>query len=188
MMKLSVRVLAFCAALSLSLPSIGCDSAERKARHQHEEHGAQLAREVSDLSTRYNAVSNWQMLFKQKRFSIEAEPIFVRSDHRPILFYATLEDVRREHDAFMLYLDSTPTEGEPVVRLVLDCNGCDLQKLKAPSESFGDFAVVAAPTQVVKTIDGPENGPDFLINGKLIEAVYVDDYAFGRASSAILKP
>lgn len=138
---------------------------------------------MADLSSRHNAITDWQQPLMNTTFSIDVEALFLRNDHRPFLFYATLEDVKRQHEAIALYFRTTPTEGEPTLQLILDCNGCDLQKLKEPSYSVGDLGVVAEPTGVSKAIDGPEDGPNFILNGKFVEARYVGDYAFDKAIS-----
>lgn len=168
-------------ALLLLFVCVGCESSEQKEKRQQQEQATRIAKDMADLSSRHNAITDWQQPLKNASFSIDVEPLFLRSDHRPFLFYATLEDVKRQHDVIVLYFRTTPTEGEPTLQLVLDCNGCDLQKLKEPKTSGGDFGVVAEPTAVSKAIDGPEDGPDFILNGKFIEARFVNNYALDKA-------
>ena len=156
---------------------IGCHSAEEKAKRQLEEHQAQEAvKATTYLRTQFNAVVDWPQQIKGKTFTIDVEPVFLRVDHRPILFYAMLEDVKRENDSIFLYFLTIPTEGEPSIRVILDCAGCDLQALKQSSNSIGDFAVVAQVNAATKLLDAGEDAPEFLLHGKFVDARYVGEY------------
>jgi hypothetical protein len=43
-------------------------------------------------------VADWPSLLRDGMFTIDIEPIFVRPDHKPLLFIANLEDVRRPNN------------------------------------------------------------------------------------------
>ena len=73
---------------------VGCESAEHKLKLQREQQAIRTGRQVDDLRSRYNAVADWPRQLEGKSFSIDVETVFVRTDQRPILFYADLEDVR----------------------------------------------------------------------------------------------
>jgi hypothetical protein len=132
------------------------------------------------FSSTHDAITDWQQALKSRTYSIDVEPLFLRADHRPFLFYANLEDIKRENDHTVLQFRTTPTDGEPIVELMLACNGCNLQELKKPNH-IGDFAIIAVPSSVVKAVDGPEDGPDFILRGTFSDARYIDDYAFDKA-------
>jgi hypothetical protein len=90
--------------LLLLLPLSGCHSAEERAKRQLEAQQRQeAARAVTYLKTHYNAVIDWPQELAGKTFTIDVGPIFLRADHRPILFYAMLEDVRQENNGTFLY-------------------------------------------------------------------------------------
>ena len=167
--------------LVLLLPLVGCHPAEMKARQHLETQQQQEAlRTVAYLQTHYNAVVDWPQQLKGKTFTIDVEPVFLRADHRPILFYAMLEDVRKENNAIFLYFLTIPTEGEPSMRLILDCGGCDLQSLKKSANSIGDFAVVAQVTAAAMSLDASEDAPQYALRGKLIDARYLGEYAMDK--------
>jgi hypothetical protein len=168
--------------LLLLLPLSGCHSAEERAKRQLEAQQRQeAARAVTYLKTHYNAVIDWPQELAGKTFTIDVGPIFLRADHRPILFYAMLEDVRQENNGTFLYFLTIPTEGEPSgMRLILDCGGCDLQTLKKSADGIGDFAVAAQITSVAKALDAAENAPEYVLQGKFIDARYVGEYAMDK--------
>lgn len=168
-------------ALLLLLTMIGCHSSEDKAKRRLDEQQHQeAARTVAYLQTHYNAVVDWPQQLKGKSFTIDVEPVFLRADHRPMLFYAMLEDVRKENNATFLYFLTIPTEGEPSMRLILDCGACDLQSLKKSANSIGDFAVVAQVTVAAMSLDASEDAPEYVLHGKLIDARYLGEYAMDK--------
>ena len=172
-------------AVLLLLPLVGCHSAEDKAKRQFEEQQNQEAiKAATYLRTHFNAVVDWPQQIKGKTFTIDVEPVFLRVDHRPILFYAMLEDVKKENDSIFLYFLTIPTEGEPSIRVILDCAGCDLQALKKSANSIGDFVVVAQVTAAAKVLDADENAPEYVLRGKFIDARYVGEYAMNRFLAA----
>jgi hypothetical protein len=167
--------------LLLLLPLSGCHSADERAKRELEAQQHQEAvKAVAYLQTRYSAVVDWPREVKDKTFTIDVEPVFLRADHRPILFYAMLEDVRKENNATSLYFLTVPTEGEPSMRLILDCGGCDLQSLKKAANAIGDFVVVAQMTTAAKSLDVSEDAPDYVLRGKLIDSRYVGAYAMDK--------
>lgn len=167
--------------LLLLLPLFGCHSAERRAKRQLETQQQQeTARTVAYHQTHYNAIVDWPQQLKGKTFTIDVEPVFLRADHRPILFYAMLQDVRKENNGIFLYFLTIPTEGEPSMRLILDCGGCDLQSLKKSANPIGNFVVVAQMTTVVMSLDASEDAPEYVLRGKLIDARYVGEYAMNK--------
>jgi len=166
--------------LLLLLSTIGCHSAEEKLKEQKHQESARIEREIADLRAHYNAVADWPKQLKENTFTIDVEPIFLRDDRRPILFFATLDDIRKESDGVFLYFSTIPTDGEPAMRLILDCGECDLQALKKSGNSLGDFAVVAQVTGAAKSLDAAENAPEYVLHGKFIDARYVGDYAMNR--------
>ena len=163
---------------------LGCQSAGDKAKRQLEEQkhqeAARAEREISYLSSHSNAIVDWPQQISGLTFTIDIEPVFVRGDHRPTFFYATLKDVRRSNDAVFLYFLTIPTEGEPTFQLVLDCNGCDLLALKNSVKNVGDFGVVAQITEAQKSLDEADYAPDYILHGKFIDARFIDDYAMDK--------
>lgn len=99
-----------------------------------------------------------------------------------MLFYATLEDVKRENGAATLYFTTVTvtTEGEPSSRLILNCDGCSLQDLKKSAASVGDFGLIVQVTAAAKLLDGAENAPEFVVHGKFIDTRFVGDYALDK--------
>jgi hypothetical protein len=167
----------------LLLTLLGCHSAEEKARLERKEQQRQLAAsDLANLRSRYNPVVDWPQQLKERTYTIDVEPIFVRSDDRPSLFYGTLDDVRRNNDGILLYFSTTPTEREPTIQLILDCASCNLGELERPANSIGDFAVVAQITAATKSIDESKDAPDYVLRGKLVDERFVGYYAIEQAA------
>jgi hypothetical protein len=160
-------------SLTLLLSLFGCQSSEERSRQQEV---IRLNREMADFCSRYNAVVDWPKEIKGVTFTIDAEPVFLRSDQRPILFYAVLEDVRRRNGSIFLYFRTAPTEGEPTLRLILDCDRCDVLEIKNSANALGGFGVLAQVTQAVRSLDDSEDAPEYLLHGKFIDARFVGDY------------
>jgi hypothetical protein len=172
-------------ALTLLLTLFGCQSAEEKAKRQIEEHKQQEAaraeREIAYMNSHYNAIVDWPQQLNGMTFSIDVEPVFVRADHRPALFYAILEDIRRSNDTIFLYFLTVPTEHEPSLQLILDCGGCDVLAFKNSDKKVGEFGVVAQVTAAVKSLDTTEDAPDYELHGKFIDARFIGDYAMDKS-------
>ncbi len=165
---------------SLLLGALGCHSSEEKARQQREAQDSAYEREITALRTRYDPVVDWPEALKEKTFTIDVEPILVRSDKRPEFFYATLEDIRRQDDGVLLYFRTTPTEGEPILELLLECPGCDLKRFEDSAKDVGDFALVVQVTAAVRSLDSSDNAPDYVLHGRLIDARFIGDYALDK--------
>ncbi len=168
----------------LILALVGCKSAEQKAKLQREvqthQDATRVEQEVAFMSSHTNAIVDWPKQITGLTFTIDVEPIFVRADHRPTLFYAILEDIRRKDDKTFLYFTTAPSEHEPSLRLILDCGGCDLVTFKSSAMKIGEFAIVAQVTVADKSIDATDDGPDYILQGKFIDARYVGDYAVDK--------
>jgi hypothetical protein len=178
MRQIRRRVVFVCASVLLGM--IGCHSSEEKARRQREAQDSAYGREVAALRTRYDPVVDWPEALKQKTFTIDVEPVLVRSDKRPEFFYAMLEDIRRQDDGMLLYFRTTPTEGEPTLELLLECPGCDLKRFEDSAKNIGDFALVARVTAAARSLDSSDNAPDYVVHGRLVDAQFVGDYALDK--------
>jgi hypothetical protein len=170
--------------LVLLLSLLGCQSAEEKAKHQREEQkhqeAARVDRDIASMTSRSNAIVDWPQQLNGLTFTIDVEPVFVRADHRPTFFYASLKDIKRSNDAIILYFITIPVEGEPTLQLTLDCNGCDLLALKNSEKNVGDFGVVAQITAADKSLDDAEDAPNYVMHGKFIDARFIGDYALDK--------
>ena len=101
-MSARFRACCICWVFLPALAFSGCQSAEERARRQQEEQNRQdvvkVDREIAEDTTRFGAVADWPSLLRDGMFTIDIEPIFVRPDHKPLLFIANLEDVRRPNN------------------------------------------------------------------------------------------
>jgi hypothetical protein len=161
---------------------LGCQPNEEKATQQRDkQESTRINREIADLTLKHNADSDWPSRLKDAPFTVDVDPIFVRADHRPMFFYASLEDVRRIGDSVFLFFLTMPTQREPSLRLILECGGCDLPGLKKSANTFGDFGLIAQIFTATKSLDESDEAPEYLLHGRFIEAIFVGDYALSKA-------
>jgi hypothetical protein len=183
-----------CMVVLIALFLSGCHSAEERARLQREEQNrqdvARVDREIAEDSTRFGAVTDWPSLFRDGMFTVDIEPIFIRPDHRPILFIAFLDDTRRENGQTMLYFSTAQTADEPKFRLILDCAACDLSSLRESGKRDGEFEVIADIASATKLLDiplddtGTADPPKFVLHGRFIQARFVDDYTLIKGNKS----
>ena len=176
-----------CLILLMALFLSGCQSAEERAKRQQEAQDRQdvvkVDREIAEDSTRFGAVTDWPSLLRDGMFTIDIEPIFVRPDHKPLIFIANLEDVRRSNNQTLLYFRTTPTAKEPVSRLILDCAECNVDSLRTSNSDIGDFEVIADIASATKSLDISEDAPTFVLQGRFIQARWVGDYAVNKGKN-----
>lgn len=126
---------------------------ERYAKAQQEAEQA-VARSVSQLGAKYNAVANWQESLPTKRppFTAELTPNLVRSDRRPVLLIVSVRDVASSASAgpdsySCTFLDDDiSTRFSWDLQLALKCNSVQARRLMENSEH--DYAIVAALSTV----------------------------------------
>jgi hypothetical protein len=173
-----------CLIVLTSLFLSGCHSAEEKAKLQREVQNrqdvARVDRELAEDSVRFGAITDWPSLLEADMFTVDIEPIFIRADHRPILFIATLDDERRQNNRTLLYFTTIPTLKEPVSRLILDCADCDLDSLRKSYKDDGEFEVIADVSVATKSLDASEDAPEFVLQGKYLQARFIGDYALNK--------
>lgn len=90
---------------SLFMPFFGCHSSKPVIHSQGRQETADSDRLVADLRSLYRPFTDWPHEMDGRTFTIDVKPIFVRDDHRPVLFYALLEDIKGgENGQVLLYL------------------------------------------------------------------------------------
>ena len=170
----------FSAVTLCTLVFNGCRTSEERAERIREQQYLLSAGEFLKFANDEHAIIDWQAELKKISFTVQLASIFVRADQRPFLFYALLEDIRRENSKTLLYFDTTPTQDEPAMRLVLACGACDFSSLSQTENRLGDFALVARISQARKLLDGPEDAPDYVLDGELVAARFVGDVEINK--------
>jgi hypothetical protein len=148
---------------------------------------------IIELADSYNAVVNWREPLRIKPFTIEVEGALLRKDNRPVLFLATVEDVERKENKYLVRFVTDNLDVLPVLAMfefVLDCNDEQTKKITQQQIEFWErYAVVAEIQKVRKVIFGlkadnyteePEISIDtqdvFVATGKCLDLLFVGDY------------
>lgn len=125
----------------------------------------QLALQVQELCSKYNAVTDWKQLigtkdFGEHTYTIEIEDALIRTDSRPILFYGLANDIVRESDKYLVYWDrgmgallrdSLFVVFGCDIHFVLDCTPNQVEQIiQRPAGYFDCYAVIAQISEVEK--------------------------------------
>ena len=90
--------------VALLLGLVGCDS---DSDSDSSDEAAQLEKErqtkekVQELCSRYNAVVDWEQ--GHLEYTVEVEDALIRTNGRPVLLFASVEDIVRESDKYTIY-------------------------------------------------------------------------------------
>lgn len=122
----SVRVLGVLGLLVVVAGAAGCgESAETRLKREETARKVRVQKDqerrkafVSALAAPHNADESWST--GAVAWTLDVQERLMRSDKRPIAGIATLNDVRREGDKYLVYLDQGGVL-EPLLRFVLTC-------------------------------------------------------------------
>lgn len=94
--------------VALLLGLVGCDSdsSDESAQLEKErlEKERQTKEKVQELCSRYNAVVDWEQ--GHLEYTVEVEDALIRTNGRPVLLFASVEDIVRESDKYTIYCHS----------------------------------------------------------------------------------
>lgn len=165
---------AIIVAIVVVLLSLDRDNADKVVKKDKQsEKDSQIVREVQELCSKYNAVTNWRQnsdandLF-QEMYTIQVEDALIRTDNRPILFYGSVKDIVRESDKYLVYfgsgglaqllslsgsgLDSILNLLYPEIYFVLNCTPDQVEKILLKSAGYFEYYAVIAKIGEVKKV------------------------------------
>jgi len=167
-----------------------------KKRKAEVEKKIQIEQAISSMVAKYNAVTDWKKNFNNesvllgKIYTVQVEDALIRSDNRPILFFAFVEDVQRQGNKYYVHFWNWYELG-PDIRFVLECNSKQAKKiLEQKTDFFEKYAVVAListlqkPKFEVKAYPHSRGGADiivepsdiFIAKGRCLDLLFVGDY------------
>jgi hypothetical protein len=156
---------------------------EERTRQAEEAQEKRIAAQVKEMASKWNAITDWEgsldLSDTTQIFTVELEKAIVRPG--PILIYASVDDVKRMGDTYIVQLSGTV--GTVDIRYNLRCpNELAEAFLRAPRD-FQDFAVVASIDHVEKNrepmnaaSDSRENEFVFVAEGTCKAATFVGSY------------
>ena len=123
---------------------------EERTRQAEAAEEKRLATLVKEMVSRWDAITDWEGSFDRSDaniFTVELEKAIVRS--RPILIYASLDDVKHTNGAYTIQLSSTV--GSVDIRYNLRCTEELAQEFLREPRDFPEFAVVASIDHIEKS-------------------------------------
>jgi len=169
-------------------------SAEQAKTKQAKEESTRKA--IIELADKHNAVVNWseplsKKLFLSPVFTIEVEDALLRKDNRPVLFLATVKDVERKENKYLVRFVVGFLEELPMIEFVLDCTDEQAKKITQQQIEFLERYAVIAEIQKIRKVmfdlkanndnEEPEISVDttddvFIVSGKCLDLLFVGDY------------
>lgn len=152
---------------------------------------------IKETAERNNAIVNWHNRFDANALStytIEVQDALIKTDNRPIIFFASVEDIVRERGKYCARFCNPLISSSPVIYFVLDCTPEQIGQMVAHrSELYENYAVVARICGVKKVrfeVKGYaqtyedyeeirlqlEQSDVFVATGKCLELLPVGDY------------
>ena len=204
-----VIVLALVIGIVLNL--ISCQDSANQAKKEKTESEKikteQIKQAISEMVARHNAVADWKKNFVQKDpnallnniYTIDLEAALVRSDNRPVLFYAPVVDVERRDNKYFAHFQTggfiLHSLFSPDIHFVLECDSEQAKKIMAQQPNmFDEYAVVAFISSVrramFKVNADPVSSEEadlvvepsgiFIVNGQCLELLFIGDYGISN--------
>lgn len=174
-----------------------CGSLKREKEKVETEKKIRIKQAITDMIARHNAVNDWERNLREKFismltkvYSIQVEQALVRKDGRPILLFASVEDVARQDNKYFGHFHNWFGLG-PNIHFVLECKPDQIKKVMEQSASqFEQYAVVALISSIQRPKFEPgaysENGEGqeitiessniFIAKGRCVDLLFVGQY------------
>lgn len=149
----------------------------------------ELLEEFAEFASRYDAVTDWGVVFEdpdailEEVYTFEIEDALVRTDSRPVLILATLEDVTKENDTYFLHFSTLWSTGPfsysfqiPELRLVLEGEKNLIDKVTSGPRTFIDeYAIIATISSVSNpTLFTNETSEFLVVRGHCVDLMLYD--------------
>lgn len=184
--KCVILVAIMMGAITLS----GCDgdsSEEATPKAAQVEKERKITEEVQALCSKHNAVRDWgeSRLFP---YTIDVQDALIRTDGRPVLFFARVTDVTKKADKYSVHFEASFV---PTIHLFLDCTSDQIKQLMLQRKDWPEFYAVIATVSEVNRIkfeittslyseeiflESVPFGLDFICKGKCLDLLFVGRY------------
>jgi len=156
----------------------------------------QIEQTISNMVPTHNAVTDWKKNFDKKSaflgqiYTVQVEDALIRSDGRPVLFFASVDDVTRQGNKYYVHFRNW-FDLDPDIRFVLECDSEQVKKIMSQKvDLFGQYAVVALISSLQRPKFElrayPHSGEDaevvvessdiFIARGRCLDLSFVGDY------------
>lgn len=171
----------------------------RKEQREEEKEITRIEHSVAGMVAAHNAVSDWKKelgdaLNLDPIYTVQLQGVLIRGDERPLLFYASVDDVKQQQDGNYLLVLSSGIDIRATIRLALECESDRAREVlgRRVPELENYYAVIAQIRSVQKIVDevrsgydseardGTSESPVFLASGRAVNLMFVGAYGFAR--------
>jgi len=194
--KIVFALIALAIGIWIVLNIISSQHSNVKKEKAEVEKKIQIEQTISNMVARHNAVTDWKKNFNEKStllgriYTVQVEDALIRSDGRPVLFFASVDDVTRIGNKYYVHFHNW-FDLSPEIRFVLECDSEQVKKIMGQiTDFFEQYAVVALisslqrPKFEVKAY--PHSAEDaevvvefsdiFIARGRCLDLLFVGDY------------
>lgn len=188
-MSYAILIRSACMTLVVmsALTFAACKSEVARQREEQASRETRRTETKKELATKFGAISDWKATFGKRlpSHTIDLQEALIRSDKKPILVEAFVQDITRENDRYIAHL--SPWE-LPEIELFLECTTELAAKLR--SKDTLRVAVIVSISSVRKPAikleasppDDPEDSPTievtssevFIAKGSLLAVEFLD--------------
>lgn len=183
-----MRTLNLMLFVAVVLLVTSCNSEVAREKEEEARREAGRTKLKNDLAAKFGASTDWDKNLKDRLmpYSIDVEEALIRSDKRPILVEAFVEDVTRDKEKYVARLSYLEP---PKIYFFLDCTPELATKLRS-REGFDRVAVIASISSVRKPNiklesdlpSSPDESPDvevtssdaFIAKGSMLDLEFIE--------------
>lgn len=141
-------------------------SKEEPKKREEAERNLEIEQNILLMSKKYDAVRDWEKQFKKisrSVYTIDLQKALIREDSRPILFFASIADIKKQKEDYLVYFDMGSLFdinyidlwlllSFPSIRFILKCTEEQVEKILNTKTEFLNerFAIVASIFNVEK--------------------------------------
>jgi hypothetical protein len=172
---------------------------EHREEEEQRQETTRLEHSISGMVAAHNGVIDWKKELGNKLnldpiYTVHLQGVLIRADGRPLLFYASVDDVKQQQDGNYLLVLSSSVDVRATIRLTLECEpdrarevlgqrGPELNRYYAVIAQIRSVQKIAheVPSGVdTETGDSTSEIPVFATNGRVLDLMYVGAYGLAR--------
>ncbi len=194
--KIAFGLILLAIAYWLLSSTISDKRVEAEKQESETEKRLQIEKSVADMVDKHNAITDWKQDFDKKglglfepTYTVEVEDALIRTDDRPIIFFAAVSDVVRETNKYSIHFRNWyGALLSADIHFILDCAPNQIKEIMLHRTGlFEKYAVIARVSEVKKVklkattstnsdevILEPSNV--FMAKGHCLDLIFVGNY------------
>jgi len=165
---------------------LGCDGLPESSVEVITE--KELVEEIAEFASQYDAETDWGEIFRDRDYfegiyTFEIQAALLRTDSRPLLMLATLEDITKDNDTYFLHFTTLGIDQfsflMPELHLVLESEKNLIDTVTSHANSFLEYAIIATISSVRKPTRVTDEPSLFLVvQGHCVDLMLYDPLVF----------